>query len=235
MKCFFTLMISTSVLLGVMTDCRGSTIPVSLSGLTNANLRSFSNGANYPIAPTTLDVGGVSFELVPNGATPNSLGIIFTPNGNSEFTINTDIFGATTIYTLINSAFGQFGATNGRIEFVGDDDAFVSFDLIQGDNIRDHFNGGFNNLINDPAIVTENFGGNVRLDRQTFILPPTFRDETLTEIRFIGTNAGNPQGRAFLAGISVAVIPEPSGLILSASGLGLVFVGLYRARHRRLS
>jgi hypothetical protein len=200
---------------------RGDFIPVPI-GPTNANLRVYTNGTFYPVAPTSLTVGGVPFNLVPSGTTPNSLGIIQAPGGNSLFTIPTSVFNPTTVYTLINSAFGTSGAVNGRIEFVGTGGAFASFNLTQGDNLRDHFNGGFNNVVTDPTIVTATFGGGVRLDRQTFVLPGTFAGNTLTQIRFVGTGAGNPQGQAFLAAATVqapTVVPEPSSLALVAGGL----------------
>ena len=78
------------------------------------------------------------------------------------------------VYTLINSAFGSAGANNGTLEFVGMNGAFASFTLIQGVNIRDHFNGAFVNFLSDPTVVTANFAGDVRLDRQTFQLPNAF-------------------------------------------------------------
>src|SRR5262249_14308393 len=35
--------------------------------LVNANLRNYTGGSNYPVAATTLTVGGVDFTLVPSG------------------------------------------------------------------------------------------------------------------------------------------------------------------------
>lgn len=210
-------------------------IPVSLDGLTNVDLRTYTSSTLYPIAPTTLTVGGVDFSLTPNGAAPNSLGIIQAPPGDSLFTIPTSIFGPTAVHTLINSAFGKSGEVNGRLEFVGTGGAFASFDLTQGINLRDHFNGTFNNTVTDPTIVTVNFGGGrVRLDRQTFLLPASFATQTLTEIRLVGTNAGLPQGQAFLAAATVTapvvVAPEPSTLVMLASGLGGTSLFFWRKR-----
>ena len=38
------------------------------ASLVNDNLRSYGNGGAYPVAPTTLTVGGVDFALAPDGA-----------------------------------------------------------------------------------------------------------------------------------------------------------------------
>lgn len=208
-------------------------VSVAIDSLVNADLRLATAGNNYPIAPTTLTVGGVDFGLVPFGSSTDSLGIYGMPFGNSGVSITTSIFNATTVYTLINSGFGTFDAVNGRIEFAGTGGAFASFDLKQGFNIRDHFQNVFNNIVTDPTIVTANFGGGVRLDRQTFVLPVSFANQTLTAIHFIGTNAGS-EGVPFTAGVTVetaevSAVPEPGSLTL----LGLGSLGLVGFARRR--
>ena len=44
------------------------------TSLTNANLQTYANGGDYPIAPTTLSVGGVDFALIPDGTASSSVG-----------------------------------------------------------------------------------------------------------------------------------------------------------------
>ena len=100
---------------------QASFIPVSIDALVNTDLRTYSNGSNYPIAPTTLTVGGVPFDLVPLDSISDSLGII--QNEGSEtvpetFIIPTSVLGATTVYTLRNSAFGADGANIAPVQWI---------------------------------------------------------------------------------------------------------------------
>ena len=191
---------------------------------TNSDLRGYTNGSNYPSALSNLTVGGVPFALEQFAGNANTLGVIQSPSGNSLFSIPTNVLGATAVYTLINSAFGSFASVIGHIDFIGTGGAFATFNLVEGVNVRDHYNGSFNNTVSDPTIVTANFAGDVRLDRQTFNLPASFATQTLTGINFYGTNAGIPQGEAFLAGATIlsngpVAVPVPPSLILALSGV----------------
>src|SRR5262249_797931 len=83
-----------------------------------------------------------------------------------------------------------------------------------GTNIRDHFNGSFNNFI-APGAPSATFGSD-RLDEQTFVLPASFAGDTLTDIIVTG-HGGNPQGEAFLAAVTVltaggAAVPGTLGI-----------------------
>jgi hypothetical protein len=209
----------------------------------NADLRTFSDGGFYPIAPTTLTVGGVPFALTPLDAIPNSLGAAqtFGPGG-PIIDIKTNIFGATTVYTLINSAFGQAPFTVGTVEFKGANGSDVTFNLTEGFNIRDHFFNVFNNTVTDPTIVTASFGpggfqDEVRLDRQTFVLPASFATDTLTDIILSPTaNTGFPLGQPFIAGVTVdQAVPEPGtlALFLCAGVAGAAYVCCRRQKRSR--
>ncbi len=196
-----------------------TTIPLNTTPIPNSNLRAYTAGNNYPIAPTTLTIGGVPFDLSPLAGTPNSLGVAQTLNTALQFSLSTNVFGVSKVYTLMNSGWGQNGAQNGRLEFYGTNGAFASFNLVQGINIRDHWTA-YNQVITDPTIVTTNFGGGTRLDRQTFTLPSSFLTETLTEVRLVATNPGNPQGAVFLAAATVEV-PVPACDSIDFNGDGL--------------
>ncbi len=79
---------------------------VDISGLTNANLQTYTNGTNYPLAGSTVTIGGVDFQLATFGGDPATTGVIQTPEGDSSFTIAVNLANVGTVYTLINSAFG---------------------------------------------------------------------------------------------------------------------------------
>ncbi len=207
---------------------------VAIDTLTNANLRTYTGGTDYPVAPTSLAVGGVDFDLAPAGTTSNSLGVIQLLSTGQTATITTDIANPTVVYTLMNSAWGASGAKIGILEFVGSGGTIAGLDLVEGTNVRDHFNGRFNNTA--TQVVSATFGSD-RLDRQTFILPSAFAGQTLMEIRFIDTGTGSSTGtgQPFLAAITVQTgtttpIPAPAVTLLCI--LGSVLAG-WRFRRRR--
>ncbi len=188
------------------------------TSLTNGNLRSDGNGGDYPSAPTTLSVGGVDFALIPSGTTASSLGILQTSSSQSSFDIPVNIAGGTVLYTLINSVYGTAGDTVGTVEIKGTGGADAVFDLIEGTNIRDYNNDGYNNTI-APGTPSASFGGGqVRLDMQTFTLPSAFATQRITDIIFTSTG-GIPQGEPFLAGATVTTASGPAQLVLLGSGV----------------
>jgi hypothetical protein len=145
----------------------------------------------------------------------------------------------TTVYTLINSAFGVLpgGQTIGTLAFYRSGDLAnpTVFNLVEGVNVRDHFNGAFVNTVSDPSIVEKTYtdGVNVvRLDRQTFTLPASFATDTLAYIILtnLSVDPSDPfkflQGQPFLAALSTAdstsETPLPAALPLFAAGLGVM-------------
>jgi uncharacterized membrane protein len=206
------------------------TSQVNLDPEVNANLQSYTNGGLYPSGGTTLNVGGVSFTLAhyPGGGT----GVLQTGAGSptSPFSIDIPVSFSNprTVYTLINSAWGRYGYLDGSVEFFGTNGAYAKFDLVQGTNVRDHNNDGFNNTIADGTPSVGFGGGQVRFDRQTFVLPSSFTGATLTDVRLNGY--GNfPLGQPFLAAVTVAsgtagttgTLTLPPTVVTGAQILGL--------------
>jgi hypothetical protein len=75
--------------------------------------------------------------------------------------------------------------------------------------------------------------GEVRLDRQQFVLPGTFSGQTLEKI--VVTNLTQPPdtqglGQAFLVGVTVAAVPEPQSYTMLLAGLGILGWRLQKRR-----
>jgi hypothetical protein len=230
--------VTTAILAaGVLALCTGRVAaavetPIDISTLVNQNLQGYTGGTNYPLGPASITVGTIPFNLAgfPGGGT----GIIQT--NNSSFTIPVGVANVTTVYGLINSAFGTSGFGVGNLVFTDSAGDTFSFILVEGTNIRDHFNGAFNNSATD-ILATACFGGSTcpdRLDSYQITLPASFAGNTLVSIVFNGTNAN--AGEPFLAGLTAetpgtSVVPLPAALPLFATGLaGLGLLGWRRKR-----
>ena len=203
----------------------------------NANLQTYTGGTNYPLGPTTITVGGIPFDLA--GFSPGvGTGIIQTPAGNSSFTIPVGLANVTTVYGLINSAFGTSGLTVGSLVFTDSAGDTFTDPLKEGTNIRDHFNDGFNNST-AGILATACFPTSTcddRLDAFQITLPPSFAGNTLVSIVLNGINASDPAGEPFVAALTAetpgtSAVPLPAALPLFATGLGaLGLLGLRRKR-----
>jgi hypothetical protein len=204
----------------------------AFSPYTNSDARTYTNGNNYPdpSVNSALTVNGVNFTLVNNGMNPNTLGVVGTPNAES-FTFDLSTFnltGVTTIYSLINSGFGSLGDLAGHFIISGTSGS-DTYALTEGINIRDHYNGFYNNVATGLA-GTAQFPGGVRLDMQAFDVSGL---GTLTSLTFEGFNGPDTffLGQPFLAGLTgtdfavTAAVPEPSTwamLILGFAGIGFM-------------
>lgn len=191
----------------------------------NANISTWTDGATYdtvfpPTVPGTITQtwNGVPFQLAQDG------------NGNKVFTggvldIPVSVVGAQTVYTLINSAFGINGALVGSVEFKGSAGADYTVNLVEGVNVRDHFDGFFNNTIDGiTAIPAFNIGpGHARLDQQIFNLPTAFATQTLTDVIFTDITDTKEQyyvnGQPFIAAATVSTVPVPAAVWLFGSAL----------------
>lgn len=139
-------------------------VQVNINKYVNSNLQNYTNGSDYPPGGTTLTVGGVQFTLAnyPGGGT----GVIQTPSRStpSSFDVPVTIANPTTVYTLINSTYGALGDTVGSVEFKATGGLDDTVNLVEGQDIRDHNNDGYNNAIGRGGLggvylATANFAG----------------------------------------------------------------------------
>lgn len=224
--------ISLTIAIGIVVSlgARADTVSLNLSGLVNSDLTTYTEGWSYPQHGGSLTVGGIPFTLATIG--PNShTGVIqsSTQDGADQtFSLNVGLYGVTSAFTLIDTAFGTCGTTVGALEFIGSSTTYT-YSLTEGNNVRDHYNGYYCNGIglSDRMI----YYGFDRLDRQSIVLPAAFAHETLESIVFesFGKGVG---GAPFLAAVTLDpasnAVPEPV-----TWPLGLIALLAMPLAHRR--
>jgi hypothetical protein len=222
--------IATLALASTVFAAHAQFLEMNISADCNQNLQTFTDGYDYPFGGTQLDVGGVPFSLSLLDNLPNTTGVVMAPADDQSytFTVPSGTY-ATALYTLMNTAWGEPGMNEGSILVTGSHGETATLNLTEGVNIRDHYNGFFVNSLSDSDVMSTHFlnqspnpGGPVRLDRQELVMPPSFNGDTLASITFDGVDNGEPNGGPFLAGMTLAVVPEPSPYLLFALG-ALVF------------
>jgi hypothetical protein len=215
---------------------------IDISAQANANIQTYSDGTDYQLGGTQLNVAGVPFGLSELDGNAGTTGVVQSPDGSGSdsgpfsftFAVPAGTY-ATTLYSLMNTAFGAAGVDEGSLVVTGTGGETATLDLVEGVNIRDHYNDGFVNTLSDPTVVSTYFNGqepvpdaNIRLDRQELELPSTFAGDTIASITFEGTASGAPDGSAFLAGLTLAVpdvslpLPFTAGVVvalLAAAGI----------------
>lgn len=186
----------------------------------NTNIGGWTDGAAYETAfPGTHVWNGVPFNLAED-ALGNK---VFYSASPASLDIPIGIFGVSDAYTIINSAYGVAGYTVGAVEFFGSDGAYQKVDLVEGANVRDHYAGGYNNVIDGASamLAWDPDGAGARLDMQIYHLSADFADETLSTIRFTSYGSG-VHGLPFIGAATVAAIPEPESYAMLLAGLGLI-------------
>lgn len=189
-----------------------SYFPVPVSPL-NENITTWSNGSVYSGKFNgTQTLGGVPFELQTDADGDNvfwgtNLNLSnFRGSSSLTLTLPTNLYGATTIYTLINSAWGKSGSNVGSMTFNASNGDTHTVQLVEGVNVRDHYTGSFANTLSSSAVTLNVIGDNTpntaHLDMQAFTLPISFQAETLTSIVFTSTGSSST-GLPFLAGVTV--------------------------------
>jgi len=222
------------VLVGVLMDsgaaCASST-SIDISAFVTNDLTTYTGGNNYPQNGGPLAVGGIPFTLAT--IPPSSHTAIIQNGGTPEtFSIPVNLSGVTAVYSLANSANGACGTTVGELDIVGASSGTFVYFLTEGNNIRDHFEGGFCNSA-PGAAGTANFGPD-RLDMQRIILPPSFAGDTLLRIDFKGYGLGGSAGRPFLAALTASTdsfdLPALSPWALASIAAMMAVLGLWTVR-----
>ena len=120
---------------------------ININPYVNNNLRTYTNGTDYPVGGTSLTIGGVAFTLATR--TGGGTGVIQAPAVGSPtaFDVPVSVANPNTVYALINSTYGVYGDTVGSVEFKATGGLDYSVNLVEGQDIRDHNNYEFNNTI----------------------------------------------------------------------------------------
>jgi hypothetical protein len=188
---------------------RAGEIPIDISGLVNepwtvTGPNGISNGSTFPTG--SQNFGGVPF-LIPSG--PNNFwsgaSAAHSGGGIVGLTIPVGVAGVTSVYTLLNTMWGQPGPqTYLSITFTGTGGATSTQALAGGVNVRDYNQDGYQNAVNNTTSVQVwSNGQGQRLDRQEFILPASFASQVLTSVTI--TDSGNETfSRAVFAGLTVS-------------------------------
>jgi hypothetical protein len=224
---------------------------VDISAQVTANLQQYTFGTEYQLGGSQLNVAGVPFALALAPTDGPSTGIVQSPvtsfasgtangyaTGAFDYTFEVPAgTEATTLYSLANTAWGMAGDDEGSIVVTGTRGETVALDLVEGVNIRDHYNGSYVNTLSDSTVVSTYFtggapteSGDVRLDRQELVLPSSFDGDTIATIDFEGyANGSYDGGSAFLAALTLADVPDGG---LTVALLGGALVGLQVLRRK---
>jgi hypothetical protein len=207
---------------------------IDLSSLTNANLQTYTDGTAYPTVGSTVTIGAASFLVSSDAGAAGTTGAIQVSSPSDSFVVSVNQTGYSTVYVLVNSAFGVLGETVGSLVFqdsAGDTD---TISLEEGVNIRDHWTA-YNDVSTD-IYGTATYGAGVRFDAYEYILPASFDGNTLTSITLSGApDTNNPNGEPFLAAVTLATgsspVPELSTWTMMIAGFaGLGWLGVARRR-----
>ncbi len=173
---------------------------------------------------------------VPFGVVTNSSGNNYSEIA-STLTVNLSLAGVARIYTLINAYAPPAGALGATVEFIGTGGADQTFNLVNGTDMRDFFQGPFANSINGTTTknmftvtgVTDAGGsgdvntgstGTYNIDEQVFTLGAAFVGQTLQQIVIRNAQGGSETpillGLTAQAPITGQVVSSGATLIVSS-------------------
>lgn len=232
-------------------------VPIDISGEANTTWSAFPNLLNGNLFPTgTHTYGGVAFNI---GAVWSSDVQANGASGLVQTTIAINVPAASTIYTLMNTEWGE-PAENGsflQYTFTFSNESTYTVELFGNQAVRDYNNYTWTNSISgawsaaggmtDSTIEVFNDGVGQRLDEQIINIPASFLGLTLVSLTIddfgnhsnpadalLQTPSSDPTHpqRGFLAGLSVGQPNSPTpepGTIVMLLG-GLGAMVLLRKR-----
>jgi hypothetical protein len=219
---------------------QAATVQVDLSSIANYNNGSFLIGG--PVGMATGNAGTSFSSLAFNLRDPAAGNNVWLGDSTgASADLKTSIYGATTVYTLINTLYGQAGTTAMTIEFKGSAGASQVFTLVGNTDVRDYNNWVWTNSINGTTTQTwwtNNLNPTPtdqthRYDAQQFSLSSAFATQTLTDIVVTAGASGVNYSQPMLSAIDVVTaVPEPGSLALMGLGVGGLMLQVGRRSRR---
>ena len=167
----------------------------------------------FPTGPNNAWLGAVAAEC---GA------------GAVRLTIPVGVQGVTSVFTLLNSMWGQFGPQAYLfVTFEGSDGASWTVPLVGNVNVRDYNNDGGDNSINNTSTVQVwTNGEGQRVDRQEYILPAAFATQVLTRVAITDTGNEPPAtaaSRAIFSALTVSTCRAYAAETIGISSSKIVY------------
>lgn len=189
-----------ALFLGTM---RAAKVPIDISEIATRPWTIFDRGELLPAGPQQFN--GVPF-LISSGEGNAWIGF---GTGVQSATVDINVEGATTVYTLINTVWGQSGFSTLSLTFEGSAGATFTKELRGNFDIRDFLSPTeFTDRINNTTTINAWMGppsdeGELhRLDQQIIELPPAFATQTLTSMTITDRGQDGSQ-RGILSALTI--------------------------------